>query len=178
MQSCILYMMPSRLCEVNSHSIWSKASSTTLKVFEWVRVQKRVCGSMLWYVGYLHSKQHTHTHIYIYHKGRERRDTTQPWIESSLIYDSTVSIYKKITILTLLLHHVRFRLIYLSPNLWACSHYQYKVEGVTFYANKIPRKPRLQFWSKYVIACFRHLVEQARAILEVVLMSASCPNFG
>ena len=36
-------------------------------------------------------------------------------------------------------HNVRFRLIYLSPNLCVCSHLGYK-EGVAFYANKHPRK--------------------------------------
>ena len=39
-------------------------------------------------------------------------------------------------------HNVGLRLIYLSTNLWECSHLGYKVEGVAFYANKMkgPRK--------------------------------------
>ena len=35
-------------------------------------------------------------------------------------------------------HNVRFQLSYLSPNMCACSHLGYKLEGVAFYANTNP----------------------------------------
>ena len=38
----------------------------------------------------------------------------------------------------------------------------------------LPRKPRLQFWSKSVITGFQHLVEQVEAMSELVWISACC----
>ena len=68
---------------------------------------------------------------------REEVSTTQALMENSryCYVQQSLNIQKDNNMLWL--HNVRSRVIYLSLNLWACSHLGYKVQGVAFYANNM-----------------------------------------
>ena len=80
-----------------------------------------------------------------YQTEREREvDATQALLESfTLMYYSTIPLQEDNKPH---LHNVRFWIIYISPNLRVCSHLGYKVEGVAFYANKLPHKRTTRFY--------------------------------
>ena len=95
--------------------------------------QKRVCGSVCMCVSeHVFVCATNTTNIKQRERERSRRDSSFNG-KLHIIFDSlTVQEYYNTH-----LHNVRFRLIYISPNLRACSCLGYKVQGVAFYANNL-----------------------------------------